>query len=30
MAVVTTVLAPLLLRPLLSRCTVEECPPAKK
>lgn len=30
MAVVTTVLAPLLLRPLLSRCTKEDCPPAKK
>lgn len=30
MAVVTTVLAPLLLRPLLSRCSSDECPPAKK
>ncbi len=30
MAVVTTVLAPLLLRPLLSRCTKEDCPPAKQ
>ncbi len=30
MAVVTTVLTPLLLRPVLSRCTKEDCPPAKK
>lgn len=30
MAVVTTVLTPLLLRPVLSRCSGDECPPAKK